>query len=136
MTRYYAFVSLDMVMPDQVEALRRSQEGVVGWRYRPEKHTLDLLFETDIETEHARLDAIAAGQTIYLVLDAQRGMFHLPTRQGVLEEIADAVDELVEDAIGADENSFNPSEYLVSADHILRLTALLQKLVELEEAGT
>ena len=79
---------------------------------------------------------MAAGQNVYLVLDAQRGVFHLPTRQVVLEEIADAVDELVEDAIGADENSFNPSEYLVSADHILRLTALLQKLIELEEAGT
>lgn len=135
MTRYYAFVSLDMVMPDQVEALRRSQEGVVGWRYRPEKHTLDLLFDTDVETEQARLEALASGQTIYRVLDAQRGVFHLPTYMSVLEEIADAADALVEDAIGVDENSFNPSEYLVSAEHVLRLTALLQKLMELEGAG-
>lgn len=134
MTRYYAFMSLDMVMPDQVEALRRSQEGVVGWRYRPEKHTLDLLFDTDVETEQARLEALASGQTIYRVLDAQRGVFHLPTYMSVLEEIADAADALVEDATGTDDDSFNPSEYLVSADHILRLTALLQKLMELEEA--
>ena len=133
MSRYYAFVSLDMVMPDQVDVLRRSQEGVVGWRYRPNGHILDLLFETDVTTERARLDALAAGQTVYLVLDAQKQVFHLPTKNSVLEEIADEVECLLEDAVGTDENCFNPDEYYVPASHITKLTSLLQKLAEVEE---
>lgn len=133
MSRYYAFVSLDMVMPDQVDVLRRSQEGVVGWRYRPNEHILDLLFETDVTTERARLDALAAGQTVYLVLDAQKQVFHLPTKNSVLEEIADEVECLLGDAVGTDENCFNPDEYYVPASHITKLTSLLQKLAEVEE---
>ena len=132
MSRYYAFVSL-VVMPDQVDVLRRSQEGVVGWRYRPDKHMLDLLFETDVTTGQARLDALAAGQTVYLVLDAQKQVFHLPTKNSVLEEIADEVECLLEDAVGTDENCFNPDEYYVPASHITKLTSLLQKLAEVEE---
>ena len=133
MSRYYAFVSLDMVMPDQVDVLRRSQEGVVGWRYRPNEHILDLLFETDVTTERARLDALAAGQTVYLVLDSQKEVFHIPTKNSILEEIAEEVDRLLYYAVSADENCFNPDEYIVSSDHILRLNELLQKLVEMEE---
>jgi hypothetical protein len=133
MSRYYAFVSLDMVMPDQVDVLRRSQEGVVGWRYRPDKRILDLLFETDITTEQARIDALAAGQTVYQVLDSQRQVFHLPTKNSVLEEIEEEVECLLYYAVSADENCFNPDEYIVSSDHILRLNELLQKLVEIEE---
>ena len=133
MSRYYAFVSLDMVMPDQVDVLRRSQEGVVGWRYRPNGHILDLLFETDVTTERARLDALAAGQTVYLVLDSQKEVFHIPTKNSILEEIAEEVDRLLYYAVSADENCFNPDEYIVSSDHILRLNELLQKLVEMEE---
>ena len=133
MSRYYAFVSLDMVMPDQVDVLRRSQEGVVGWRYRPNGHILDLLFETDVTTERARLDALAAGQTVYLVLDSQKEVFHIPTKNSILEEIAEEVDRLLYYAVSADENCFNPDEYIVSSDHILRLNELLQKLVEMGE---
>ena len=81
MSRYYAVVSLGMVVPDQVDVLRRSQEGVVGWRYRPDKHILDLLFETDVTTEQARLDHAAAGQTVYLILDSQKEVFHIPTKK-------------------------------------------------------
>ena len=133
MSRYYAFVSLDMVMPDQVDVLRRSQEGVVGWRYRPNGHILDLLFETDVTTERARLDALGAGETVFLVVDAQKQVFHLPTKNSVLEEIADEVECLLEDAVGTDENCFNPDEYYVPASHITKLTSLLQKLAEVEE---
>jgi len=133
MSRYYAVVSLGMVVPDQVDVLRRSQEGVVGWRYRAEKHILDLLFETDVTTERARLDALAAGQTVYLVLDSQKEVFHIPTKNSILEEIAEEVDRLLYYAVSADENCFNPDEYIVSSDHILRLNELLQKLVEMEE---
>ena len=133
MSRYYAVVSLGMVVPDQVDVLRRSQEGVVGWRYRAEKHILDLLFETDVTTEQARLDALAAGQTVYLVLDSQKEVFHIPTKNSILEEIADEVDRLLYYAVSADENCFNPDEYIVSSDHILRLNELLQKLVEMGE---
>lgn len=131
---YYVFISLDMVMPDQVDALRKSQDGVVGWRYRPKKHTLDLLFETDIHDEQARLDAIATGQTVYLVLAGQRSIYHLPTHLSILEEIADAANFLVENAISADEDSFNPAEYIVPAENIVSLNALLQKLIEFDEA--
>jgi len=133
MNGYYAFMSLDMVVPDQADALRKSQDGVVGWRYRPEKRILDLLFETDIRDEQARLDAIASGQSVYLVLDGQRSIYHLPTHLSILEEIAEEVDRLLYYAVSADENCFNPDEYIVSSDHILRLNELLQKLVEIEE---
>ena len=134
MNGYYAFMSLDMVVPDQVDTLRKSQDGVVGWRYRPEKRILDLLFETDIRDEQARLDAIAAGQSVYLVLDGQRSIYHLPTHLSISEEIADAADSIVENAIGADEDSFNPAEYIVPAENIVSLNALLQKLVKFDEA--
>ena len=134
MNGYYTFVSLDMVVPDQVDALRKSQDGAVGWRYRPEKRILDLLFETEIGDEQARLNAIAAGQAIYLVLDGQRVIYHLSTHLSILEEIADEVDDLVANAIGVDEHSFNPSEYIVPAEHIVSLNALLQKLVKFDEA--
>ena len=134
MNGYYAFISLDMVVPDQVDTLRKSQDGVVGWRYRPAKHILDLLFETDIRNEQARLDAIASGQSVYLVLDGQRSIYHLPTHLSILEEIADEADDLVANAIGVDEHSFNPSEYIIPAEHIVSLNALLQKLVKFDEA--
>jgi hypothetical protein len=134
MNGYYAFMSLDMVVPDQADALRKSQDGVVGWRYRPEKRILDLLFETDIRDEQARLDAIASGQSVYLVLDGQRSIYHLPTHLSILEEIADEVDDLVANATGVDEHSFNSSEYIVPAEHIVSLNALLQKLVKFDEA--
>ena len=133
MNQYYLFRSLDMVMPNQVDDLRKSQDGVVGWRYRPEKRILDLLFETDICDEQARLDAIAAGQTVYLVLDGQRSIYHLPTHQSILEEIADAADDLVANAIGADENRFNPSEYIVSAEDLMRLGDLLKTLGKFDD---
>lgn len=55
------------------------------------------------------------------------------TKNSILEEIAEEVDRLLYYAVSADENCFNPDEYIVSSDHILRLNELLQKLVEMEE---
>lgn len=131
--KYYLFVSFDMVMPDQVDALRKSQDGVSGWRYRSEKHILDLLFETDVRTEQERLNAIASGQNVYAVLDGQRKVYHIPTRESILEEIADAAEDLVDCAEGLEE-VFNPSEYVVSADHILKISGLVEKLAAFDEA--
>lgn len=134
MLDYYAFLSLEMVMPDQVEAIRKSQKGVVGWRYRPEKHILDLLFETDIENEQARRDAIAAGQTIYMVMPGQRMLFHLPTHESILEEIADAAENLVDNAISCNEHEFNPDGYYIDAESLDALSRLLEKLQTFDEA--
>lgn len=131
--RYYIFQKLEMVMPDQVDSLRQSQDGVVGWRYRPEKHILDLLFDCDIKTEQQRLDAISQGEMeIYAVPDGQRAIFHLPTRLSILDEIADAADALVNDAVGCEE-CFNPSEYIISSECLLSLQGLLFKLEQFDE---
>jgi hypothetical protein len=127
----YIFQTFDMVMLDQVEQLRR-QDGAVGWRYRPDQRILELLFETDIQSEPERLEAIHNGMYIYTVIDGQRSIFHLPTHLSILEEIADAVECLLEDATGAQE-CFNPDEYIVGADEINRCRDLLRKLVEFDE---
>jgi hypothetical protein len=133
MSKYYQFLSLEMVPPIQVATVIRSQDGVVGWRYRPEKTILDLLFETDVQTEQERLNAITSGQEIYLVLDGQRKEFHLPTHESILEEIACAAEDLIADATGLEE-AFNPSEYVVSADHIQKISSLLERLTAFDEA--
>lgn len=132
MLDYYAFLSLDMVMPDQVEAIRKSQEGVVGWRYRPEKHILELLFDPGIKTEQGYRDAIASGQTIHAVPRGQRMLFHLPTHLSILEEIADAAEALVENAEGTEE-CFDPSEFAVPAEYVIKISELLKKLIEFDE---
>jgi hypothetical protein len=129
---YYQFVSFEMVTPNQVEALRKSQDGVVGWRYLAEKNILDLLFDTDVKNEAERIAAINSGTSVYAVPSAQRDNFHLPTRSSILNEIADVVESLLDDAIGVEE-VFNPSEYIVSSDYILKLQSLLEKLGKFEE---
>lgn len=127
------FQSLEMVPPIQVATLIRSQEGIAGWRYRPEKMILDLLFEAHIETEQERLNLISAGQAVYLVLDAQRREYHLPTHESILEEIACAAEDLIAGATGLEE-AFNPSEYVISADHLQKLSGLLEKLTAFDAA--
>lgn len=46
----------------------------------------------------------------------------------LLNSITDEVEPLLESAVGMDENSFNQSEYLVSAEHVDKLIALMGEL--------
>jgi hypothetical protein len=131
--KYYIFQKLEMVMPDQVEQLRRSQDGVVGWRYRPDQHILDLLFDSDVENEQQRLEMMeATGQQICIVLEGQHSLFHMPTHASILEEIADVACDIVENATSCNENEFNPDGYYVDAGLIVSLSELLHKLQERE----
>ena len=49
-------------------------------------------------------------------------------RGELIEAILDEVEKLLDSAVGTDENSFNQSEYLVSAEHVDRLDALMGDL--------
>ena len=48
----------------------------------------------------------------------------------ILDSIADEVEKLLDSAVGTDENSFNQSEYLVSAGPVEKLGALMVEYAE------
>lgn len=66
-------------------------------------------------------------------LSARPQMAALPGMWGTTATAKDEVECLLEDAVGTDENCFNPDEYYAPASHITKLTSLLQKLAEVEE---